>query len=328
MPISTLQKPALNQQNSSLELFRALHRLSQVTERILGNQKQGLTRDWVLKYAAFRKDPSAAIFHELDKISSHLEALETLLPTLKQIDFSALEEIASSLKGVKGEKGDRGEDAPIPVKGRDYFTPQEIKEITDRITNALLKRGIRGERGEPGPEGKTPVAGIHFQLPQNGQDGRTPIKGVDYFTEEDKREFIKTILPTFLEQIPKTDFSVFAKEEDVKKLVGKKVKANDIEGLGQMLLQLRQDMARNYGGHGGTTIEQSFQNGTLTTSDNLTFTLKIPVLLSELSVVRGGARQSSLNGDFSYTQSGSKITSITLSSALNAGETLNVWGKS
>ncbi|MCL4400046.1 hypothetical protein M1506_02090, partial [Patescibacteria group bacterium] len=319
--------PALNQGNSALELFRALYRLSQATEKILGNQKQGLTRDWVLKYAAFRKDPSAAIFHELDKISGHLETLETLLPTLRQIDFSALEEIAASLKGVKGEKGDKGDNAPVPVKGRDYFTATEIKEITDRITEALIKRGIKGKRGDPGPEGKTPVAGIHFQLPKDGQDGRTPLKGVDYFTDEDKREFIKAILPTFLEQIPKTDFSVFAKEEDVKKLVGKKVQANDVEGLGQLLLQLRQDVARNYGGHGGTTIEQSFQNGTLTTTDNTTFTLKTPVLLSELSVVRGGARQSSLNGDFSYSQTGSKISSITLSSPLNSGETLNIWGK-
>ncbi len=327
MATSTFQKPTLNQQNSALELFRALYRLSQATEKIMGFPKVGITRDWVLKYAAFRKDPSAAIFHELDKISSHLEVLETLVPSLKEIDFDSLRELATSMKGIRGEKGEKGDSAPVPIRGKDYFTAQDIKDITDRITENLLRKGIKGERGDPGPEGKTPVAGVHFQFPQSGRDGRTPIKGIDYFTDEDKEEFVKAIVPVLSAQIPKTDFSVFAKDEDVKKIVGKKVKAKDIEGLGDLLLVLKQDVQRNYGGHGGTTIELSTSNGTLITTDNTTFVLKTPLLLSELSVTRGGARQSSLNNDFTYVQSGSKVTSITLSSTLNQGETLNVWGK-
>ena len=60
--------------------------------------------------------------------------------------------------GQQGQKGDKGEPGP---------------------------RGEKGEQGEPGPAGP---AGADGQPGEPGADGKTPIKGTDYFTEADKQE--------------------------------------------------------------------------------------------------------------------------------------------
>lgn len=44
------------------------------------------------------------------------------------------------------------------------------------------KPGEKGEKGDPGTPGK------------DGADGKTPEKGVDYYTEEDKAEFVDAVL--------------------------------------------------------------------------------------------------------------------------------------
>lgn len=61
--------------------------------------------------------------------------------------------------GTKGEKGDTGEQGPMGPAG-----PQ----------------GLQGLQGEPGKDGKDGT---------DGQDGYTPVKGKDFFTEQDKQEF-------------------------------------------------------------------------------------------------------------------------------------------
>ena len=48
--------------------------------------------------------------------------------------------------------------------------------------------GVQGPQGEKGNDGYTPVKGIDYFDGKDGQDGYTPVKGTDYFTEEDKAE--------------------------------------------------------------------------------------------------------------------------------------------
>lgn len=69
-------------------------------------------------------------------------------------------------KGDKGDKGDRGDIGPQGPKGDDGFV--KFEELTDEQKELL--------RGPVGPA---------------GENGYTPVKGVDYFTEEDKAEFMK-----------------------------------------------------------------------------------------------------------------------------------------
>ena len=74
---------------------------------------------------------------------------------------------ADGAKGDKGDKGDPGE--------------QGIQGI----------QGIQGEKGEKGDKGDTGATG-----PQGpaGADGKTPVKGTDYYTEADKAEMVNSVL--------------------------------------------------------------------------------------------------------------------------------------
>lgn len=64
-------------------------------------------------------------------------------------------------------------------------------------------QGIQGEKGDPGEKGEKGAAGA--QGPQgekgaqgdpgtNGKDGHTPVKGVDYFTADEKAEMVSGVL--------------------------------------------------------------------------------------------------------------------------------------
>lgn len=59
---------------------------------------------------------------------------------------------------LKGEKGDTGEQGPQGIQGE------------------------KGDTGDVGPQGPA------------GQDGYTPQKGIDYFTEADKQELVQDVL--------------------------------------------------------------------------------------------------------------------------------------
>lgn len=50
---------------------------------------------------------------------------------------------------------------------------------------------LRGEPGEPGPQGEQ---GTRGEVGPAGADGNTPVKGVDYFTEEDITGIVERVL--------------------------------------------------------------------------------------------------------------------------------------
>lgn len=49
-------------------------------------------------------------------------------------------------------------------------------------------------QGPPGPQGPQGAQGIQGPPGANGTDGYTPVKGVDYYTEEDKEGLAKEVL--------------------------------------------------------------------------------------------------------------------------------------
>ena len=72
-------------------------------------------------------------------------------------------------QGEKGEQGPQGEQGPKGEQGE---------------KGEQGPKGEQGEKGEQGPKGEQGEQG------PAGADGRTPIKGVDYFTADDKAEML------------------------------------------------------------------------------------------------------------------------------------------
>lgn len=75
-----------------------------------------------------------------------------------------------NIKGAKGEKGSQGQKGD---KGE-----QGIQGV----------KGDKGDRGERGLQGIQGMQGVQGKQGEKGQDGYTPIKGVDYWTTQDKQE--------------------------------------------------------------------------------------------------------------------------------------------
>ena len=117
------------------------------------------------------------------------------------------------IQGEKGEKGDKGEQGIQGPKGDTGATgPQGEQGPT----------GPQGETGPTGPQGQdgqsaaitgatatvddtsgTPTVNVvaggtelarSFQFNFTGLKGKTPVKGVDYFTETDKQEIVQDVL--------------------------------------------------------------------------------------------------------------------------------------
>ena len=115
-------------------------------------------------------------------------------------------------RGPAGEPGPAGADGKTPERGVDYWTDSdkaeilsastkppvikngnwyvydvESKEYIDTLTAATGpagqdgKNGVDGEPGERGPAGEPGPAGA---------DGKTPVRGVDYWTNSDKAEIL------------------------------------------------------------------------------------------------------------------------------------------
>lgn len=94
-------------------------------------------------------------------------------------------------QGQKGDKGDRGEQGVQGVQGAKGETGAQGQKGADGtpathrwsgttlyITSAsgTSSANLKGDKGDPGTDGK------------DGADGYTPIKGTDYFTEDDVQE--------------------------------------------------------------------------------------------------------------------------------------------
>lgn len=82
---------------------------------------------------------------------------------------SYVSEHKSELKGDKGDKGEQG------LKGEKGDTGEQGIQ------------GIQGLKGDKGDKGDTGERGIQ------GENGYTPVKGVDYFTTQDKQEIINAV---------------------------------------------------------------------------------------------------------------------------------------
>ena len=116
-------------------------------------------------------------------------------------------------QGPKGDKGDtgpqgpKGETGPAGTDGADGHSPviTIVNGIwyIDGISTGVGavgpqgEQGPQGERGEQGPKGDTGPQGPKGDtgdVGPAGPAGYTPVKGTDYFTEEDKTELVNAVL--------------------------------------------------------------------------------------------------------------------------------------
>lgn len=114
------------------------------------------------------------------------------------------------LQGQKGEKGEQGDIGPQGIQGLQGEPGKTTNLSIGKVTNGktasatitgespnytldlVLPEGEKGETGPQGPKGEKGVQGEQGIQGPKGEQGHTPAVGVDYFTEEDKKEINAT----------------------------------------------------------------------------------------------------------------------------------------
>lgn len=169
----------------------------------------------------------------LEQLRRRNNPIGTIGPILERIPM---------IKGDKGEpgsavvgpQGPQGEPGNTPIKGEDYFTPQEIDEIT-----ALIQSRVK-----PGVPGK------------DGKSGATPVRGLDYWSKQDQEAIIRDVLS----RIPKpkstdVDYNKIVADAVAKALASKTLKIENVDGLGKTLGSLTQYLKRGgFRGGGGHVV--------------------------------------------------------------------------
>lgn len=88
-------------------------------------------------------------------------------------------------RGEKGEKGANGEKGERGAPGQDGVTPEIGENGNWFVGGEDTGKPSRGEKGEQGARGEKGEAGA---------DGATPVRGVDYWTQEDKQQLVQDVI--------------------------------------------------------------------------------------------------------------------------------------
>lgn len=178
----------------------------------------------------------------LVKIAKGMESMQNMKLQLEGVD-------TVTLQGKPGEKGDKGED------GKDC-SPEECAAILKESEDFIAK--IKGQKGDTGAP---------------GQDGKTPVKGKDYFTKTEIRELTKEITDAVGMKIPKEVSKAIKEAISYKDLADKIVKllpettvdVKNVKGLREMLQaeieqvyeQVSKFANRKHGGGGAFLLTQA-----------------------------------------------------------------------
>lgn len=198
-----------------------------------------------------------------------LEALKKIKEPTTPSNNGALDAVSTTLltklsQNMDKIKGDQGPSGYTPVKGKDYFTENEINQLAKHIQSNVKngEQGKQGIQGIPGPKG------------EDGKDGLTPVKGIHYWTQSDQSRIVSDVLA----RVPKPKDGISPDINTIVSKVTEEVKKTpvnfkDIKGTEQLIEFLKLGGFRGGGGSGGGTTSPLTTKGDLytysTTNDRL-----------------------------------------------------------
>lgn len=120
------------------------------------------------------------------------------------------------IQGIQGEKGEQGERGADGTSATHSWSGTTLYITSASGTSSANLKGEKGDTGEAGKDGTngedgyTPVKGVDYfdgvdgKDGKDGEDGYTPVKGIDYFTDADKQEMVNSVISA----LPKYDGEV------------------------------------------------------------------------------------------------------------------------
>lgn len=164
------------------------------------------------RYARAKKDPAMALLYEADSIRKELsEEMTNVVLSNPRFMSNILQNVISEIHKIKV-----GNDGKTPQKGREYFTPDDIREVV-RIVESRIHVPEDGDDGKDADENAI-IEAILKKLPVP-KDGYTPMGGVDYPTNDQIKSIVYTEVASLFALKPKDKDGI--SKEDVEKLMGK-----------------------------------------------------------------------------------------------------------
>ena len=109
-----------------------------------------------------------------------------------------IEEWLVSLKGKDGRDGIDGKDGVDGKNGSNGVSATHSWSGTTLTITSASGTSSANLKGDTGKDGKTPIKGVDYFDGENGKDGYTPVKGTDYFTEADIAEIVNEVTAQFV----------------------------------------------------------------------------------------------------------------------------------
>ena len=120
-------------------------------------------------------DPKKELKRKLFKLNPQLAQYEQALETQDRLDKHRI--LVDGLEKLKGDKGDTGNDGYTPVKGKDYFTNQEVDNIVNRAKPIKGRDYFTDDEAQELIRLATPVKGIDYKDGEQGERGEPGIPG-------------------------------------------------------------------------------------------------------------------------------------------------------
>jgi len=220
------------------------------------------------------------LFHDLSNNLKSVKELEERFERVTKEIKDSIPDLNFVLKAIKGKDG------YMPIKGKDYFTDNDIKMIIDEATRIIQSQ---------------------IRIPD---DGKTPVKGIDYFDgasgSPDTPEVIISKLESIEENEDKLKISAIGKLQEKLDELEKKIKTGE-----------RITYVGGAGATGGHVVKAYDLSDSL---DGSTKTFSLPAFWRIISVV-SSSFPTAFRLTTDYTVDGS-LFKITFTSAIDAGTTL------
>lgn len=117
--------------------------------------------------------------------------------------FSDVEQDVGDMK-VPTKVSQLQNDAGYLTEHQDISGKLDADKLPEAVDSALAQakasgefdgpQGEKGDKGDPGEQGPQGIPGEKGEKGDPGADGRTPVKGVDYFTEADREDVVQQVI--------------------------------------------------------------------------------------------------------------------------------------
>lgn len=111
--------------------------------------------------------------------------------TITDVEGTKIVEVLNGIEGPAGPQGIPGIQGPVGDRGVQGLQGETGPRGEKGDTGETGPQGPKGDKGDQGPQGNK---GDKGDTGAAGADGKTPVKGTDYFTEAEKAEMINNVI--------------------------------------------------------------------------------------------------------------------------------------